>query len=48
MAKEGTLTKVRKILRQQAFLSNADDGRVSIIRFILLLGLSPWQGMENG
>jgi DNA-binding IclR family transcriptional regulator len=46
MAKEGTLTKVTKILRQQAFLSNADDGRVSITWFILRLGLSLWQRME--
>lgn len=48
MAKEGTLTKLRGILRQRAFLFNTDDGRVSITQFILLLGLSPWQGMERG
>ncbi len=47
MAKKGTLTKVRKILRQQAFLFNADGRRVSITRFILLLDLSPWPGMET-
>jgi hypothetical protein len=46
MAKEGTLTKVIKILRQQAFLSNADNNRVSITWFILRLRLFLWQKME--
>jgi hypothetical protein len=46
MSKEGTLIKIRRILRQQVFLFIAHDGQVSIARFILLLGLSPWPGVD--